>query len=107
MRDEATERDEHREDPNAAMTILVGIVSSILLFAIIVALQALFYEVQDSEVERKMLRQGPAELRILRSDQLEQINTYRWVDQANGVVAIPVDRAMDLMVREAREGEAP
>lgn len=96
-----------QDDPNAPMTVVVGIVGCILVFVIIVALQALFHEAKDAEFRRKVINQKPEQLRSLRSEQLEQLNSYRWVDQQAGVVAIPIDRAMELMVQEARSETSP
>jgi len=42
--------------------------------------------------------------------QEEEVNTYGWIDQRLGVVRIPVDRAMDVILRRglpARSGAAP
>lgn len=39
------------------------------------------------------------------SAQTERINSYAWVNQNNGIVQIPVERAMRLVVRELQEEE--
>jgi hypothetical protein len=36
----------------------------------------------------------------LRDQQLEQLSRYEWVDRDAGVVAIPIDEAIDLVVKE-------
>ena len=38
------------------------------------------------------------ELKEYRDGQRDILNSYSWVDQAGGVVRIPVDRAMDLVI---------
>jgi hypothetical protein len=40
----------------------------------------------------------------VRSRQRELVSTYGWVDRENGIVRIPVDRAMDLVVTEHNAG---
>jgi len=40
-----------------------------------------------------------AELQNYRDAEQEQLSTYGWVDQHNGVVRIPIDRAMDLVLQ--------
>jgi hypothetical protein len=87
------------EPMGTAMTVVLG---AILLFVIVVGLQALFYQTRDDEVAAKSYAQPPQELAQVRSEQLERIRGYHWVDQPHGVVAIPIDRAMDLIVEEAR-----
>jgi hypothetical protein len=42
--------------------------------------------------------------------EMERLNSYGWIDPTNGVVHIPIDRAMSLLVERgvpARDGEAP
>ena len=45
------------DDPNVAASAVVGIISAILLFVIIVVLQAYFYGAEKSELERKVWSQ--------------------------------------------------
>lgn len=46
------------------------------------------------------LRAHPAEdLKTLRARESQKINTYRWINQANGQVAIPIDLAMKLLAQ--------
>jgi hypothetical protein len=88
------------DDPDASATIAFGIVGAILVFVLIVALQALFYRMQNEEFKKKVVAQAPEDLSRLVAEQQEQLGAYRWVDQKAGVAAIPIDRAMDLTVRE-------
>jgi len=47
------------------------------------------------------LQEHPAvELQILRRHEDEILNSYGWVDQKAGVVRIPIDKAMDLLVQK-------
>jgi len=86
-------------DPHTPTIVLVGIVGAILLFVIIVALQALFYNAETQTVSR--INQGdPRQLSRLRAEQLEAISSYGWVDQRQGTVTIPIERAMELTVRD-------
>ena len=39
------------------------------------------------------------ELQALRKHEDEQLNNYGWVDQKAGVVRIPIDKAMDIMIQ--------
>ena len=93
-------------DPDTSATIVVGVVGAIVVFAIIVALQALFYNVEASETVSKVYSVAPEQYSRLRADQLETLNSYRWIDRKNGVVGIPIDRAMELVVQEARARES-
>ena len=49
---------------------------------------------------------APAEaMAALRASETERLTTYGWVDQAAGIVRLPIDRAMDLIA--GRAGAAP
>jgi len=43
------------------------------------------------------LDDGHADYLALRQQQSEKLNSYGWVDRSNGIVRIPIDRAMDLI----------
>ncbi len=88
-------------DPNTSTTILVGLVGAILVFVIIVGLQTLFYRAEYAETVSKVYRRDPQELSRLRADQIEQLHGYRWIDREKGVVAVPIEIALELVVRES------
>ena len=90
------------DDPNVPISAIVGIVSAIALFVVIVLLQGLFYAMQEGELERKVWSQTSEELRALDADQLKQLNSYGWVSEPDGIAHIPIDRAMDLVAQAQR-----
>jgi hypothetical protein len=92
-------------EPNTTLTALVGVVFAIVLFALVVFLQAFFYRAEERENVRKVVAVAPEELSQLRAQQLETLHSYRFIDAKTGVVAIPIDRAMDLVVRDG--GKSP
>ena len=99
----ATGAPPEERDPKSGTTLIVGAVGVILLAVVVILLQVLFHRTAEAERWRKVVSQQPQELRRVQAEQLERINGYRWVDEPNGVVAIPVDRAMELVIQEARE----
>jgi len=105
------DHDEHQvilapeDDPNALMTVLLGVIGCVLLLAILFGLEAVFYSSQQSEFREKVVSSKPAELRLVQSEQLEAIRDYHWIDREAGVVGLPVERAMELMVEEQRGRE--
>lgn len=88
------------DDPDVPASAIVGIIGAILLFVIIVALQALFYRMEERELVRKVYDQPYEELQALDADQLETLNSYGWVDQQNQIAHIPIERAMELVVAD-------
>jgi len=92
-----------KDDPDAPMTAIIGAIGFFALFLIVVALQALFYHVEKSQMERKKSIRVQLLLRTAQSEQQQQLYTYRWVSQPQGVVAIPIDRAMQLTAAQLRQ----
>ena len=90
------------DDPNVQNSAVVGIISAIALFVIIVLLQALFFQMEEAELNRKVFSQPYEALQQLDSDQLEILNSYGWISEAEGVAHVAIDRAMDLVAEEAR-----
>ena len=88
------------EDPNVPLSAVIGLVGAVLLFVIIVGLQALFYSMEQREMAKKVYSQPYQALQQLDADQLERLNSYGWVNQSKGVVHIPIDRAMEMVARE-------
>ena len=89
------------DDPNVAASAVVGIISAIVLFVIIVLLQAWFYQAEEDERFRKIYSQPYEELQKLDNQQLETLGSYGWVSEGDGVAHIPIERAMELVVAEA------
>ncbi len=90
------------DDPNVAASAVVGIISAILLFVIIVVLQAYFFNAEQAELEKKVWSQPNQALQQLDAGQLELLSSYSWVSETDGVVRIPIERAMELVAAEKR-----
>jgi hypothetical protein len=89
------------DDPNAPLTALVAILFAVLTVAIVVALQGYFEYAQHAEYRIKVVDAVPEQLQKVREDGQAQLNGYRWIDPEAGVVAIPIERAMELTVDRA------
>jgi len=90
------------DDPNVAASAVVGIISAILLFVIIVVLQAFFYGAEQRELEKKVYSQPYQALQQLDAKQLELLTSYGWVSEAEGLVRVPIERAMELVVADGQ-----
>lgn len=68
---------------------------------------ALFFKTGERQPEGVRLQTAPlTELQVSRAEELKILNGYAWVDQAAGVVHIPIDQAMRLYVAR-QAGAAP
>jgi hypothetical protein len=52
-------------------------------------------------VEPRLQPSPPEGLKALRTQEDKKLTSYEWIDKEAGVVAIPIDRAMDLFVQRA------
>jgi hypothetical protein len=93
------------QEPNTPLTAVVGLVFAILLFVVIVLLQAFFYRAEDEENVRKVVAVAPEALSQLRAQQEELLHSYKIIDPQKGVIAIPIDLAMELFVQDG--GKTP
>jgi len=87
-------------DPKASTTLVAAVVGALIVLVLSIAVQAYFYNAEEAEHARKVISAVPQDLARLRAEQQEQLATYRWVDQRSGLVQIPIDRAMELTVRD-------
>jgi hypothetical protein len=90
------------DDPRPAPTALVSALFVLFFAVILLGLQAYYAKAERDELDRKVLLQPFEERERLRAEQLERLRTYRWVDREAGRVAIPIERAMDLVAEELR-----
>ncbi len=86
-------------DPKTGLTATIGIVGSLILILIVVALQALFYHVED-DIYSEIYAEPNLDVRMVKAQQLEVLNSYGWVDREKGVVRIPIDRAIEMVIAE-------
>ena len=65
---------------------------------------------QEKEPPAPRLQTQPfKDVYLLKQDSNERLNSYGWADKANGIVHIPIDRAMEFTVKQGlptRPGEA-
>lgn len=94
-----------RDDLNTPVIALVGFIGAVVLFAIIVFLQVVFYRVEARQRYEKDISQAPAELTTLVHNQQARLAEYHWFDEKKKIVSIPIQRAMELVAAELSQGE--
>jgi hypothetical protein len=89
---------------NVFGVVMIGFVTSILLWVSVVALQAYYNNTAGAlESDRSASGKG-REMRDLKAKQLAEMMDSKFVDPKKGVVTIPIDEAMRLVVRDAKQG---
>ncbi len=86
----------------SARGIVIGLVVGVLVMVVaLVALDQLYITTRE-EVEQENVRSRvDPRLQELHARETRQLTTYGVVDGEKGIVHIPIDRAMKLMVEEA------
>lgn len=85
---------------------VVGLVSVLLTVDFITGLQALYYWQLNRTEASKSLDQPP-KLQALLNVQRSHLNEYRIVDAKKGIAAIPISKAMELVVAEQLQEQQP
>jgi hypothetical protein len=113
---------EQRIRPIVSFTIALAAVTVLVLFLMKIAASTLEREAsrgsrpvhplaETGKVEQPpepRLQESPAlDLARFRAREEERLSTYAWVDRPNGVVRIPIERAMELVAREGLPARPP
>ena len=78
--------------------VVLGVIGLSLGLLIIVAR---YFDVEVShEISEKVLTHVNPQLTSVRADEQARLTHYQWVDQKAGVVRIPLDRAVELTLKE-------
>jgi len=86
--------------------VLVGVLGSALVFHFFVSHQPLgppaspFENVRTVPPEPRLQTAAPLDLGHYRAEQEKILDSYGWVDPQAGIVRIPVNRAMDLLLQK-------
>lgn len=98
-----TEQFEHNigdhEDPEIGSTWMVGLVGSIILVVIILALTAMYYNLERQLVDERVMKRDAAEVRLLNEAHEAQLNRW-WIEEGTDRVGVPIDYAMELYLEE-------
>ncbi|HOX24696.1 MAG TPA: hypothetical protein PLL30_02905 [Candidatus Krumholzibacteria bacterium] len=92
-----------KDSLDTGLIVTIGALLVILTFALILLVQGWFYQAQTEEYVRKVVEPRSAQLSSALADMQESLHTYRVLDPEAGRVGIPIERAMELVVREGLE----
>ena len=83
---------------------LWGVVAVVILAILLVWLRSYFFLVRNETVQKNYLSAPNPKIDELHAHEQQVLTSYGWVDQQKGIVHIPIDQAMELMVRERGAG---
>ena len=83
---------------------LIAALGALLIMAILVSITRKYTRPAPLGADRAAVRR--AALIELRGEENKQLNEYGWADQAKGLVRLPIDRAMELTVKNGKDAAA-
>ncbi|MFQ5653378.1 MAG: hypothetical protein ACE5GW_01435 [Planctomycetota bacterium] len=93
------------DDPNAPSTLYVGLVGTVIFVICVLAIAAIYYGASADMTAEQSFSVDPRELMELRALQRERLEGYDWVDVDKGVLSIPVEEGMRMVIEEhSRKG---
>ena len=90
-----------KRDVNIFMVIGLSVVSVTILIVILIFLIDYFVETKEQMILETQLQPESVDLNSLLSAGQAELTTYKVLDAERNIYRIPIDRAMDLLVREA------
>jgi hypothetical protein len=83
-------------EPDAFQLMFIGALGAILVVVAVFVVQGLYDRRRNYEFGRKIVAETPRDLKQAREEQLAKFEP-RWIDREHGVVAVPIERAMELV----------
>ena len=97
---------ERYDNINTPKIVVIGFISAIVTFAAIVGAQALSFAAYSAETKEKDILAADAIVNDALTQQQARLSSYNWVDPEKGVVSIPIDEAMKLVLEEESSRKA-
>jgi hypothetical protein len=88
-----------RQDVNAPLIVLIGVVSGLLLLVIVFGLQAWFVREESAEIAAKWRVSKNQWLDDLRAEQLAKIQKAGFADPEKTKPTLPIAQGMQLMIQ--------
>jgi|GEM_PF-1012685 hypothetical protein len=93
-----------RGEPNTPIIGFIGGAIVLIVIIVILGIQFVYQRSLQDQVAQKQELPVASDLLELRAKEDAALYQYRYIDRAAGTVGLPIERAMDLLVKEAAEG---
>jgi hypothetical protein len=90
------------DDVNTPVIAAIGFLAIAGLVAFVLFLEVLYYRDAARQEDEKVIAQPTVEVLNLKTEQQGRLANYAWADHK--IKAIPIDRAMDLVLAELARG---
>lgn len=95
-----------RQEPKSGLIAIFTVISIVSLVLIVGGMQAYFEHIREREIYEKVLAPVGEDLLALRAREETQLRSYGYINKDKGQVRLPMDRAIDLVVKEFEEGKS-
>ena len=82
---------------------LAGFVSAVLTFVVIVAVQVLYLQMESSFGRSAAETDSASRTDQLIAEQEGRLASYAWIDREQGLIQVPIERAMELTLGETAQ----
>ncbi len=76
----------------------------VLILVGAVWIQAYYHFLEQGQITEKIIEVSMPDRELHAANQRELLEGYRWIDREKGVVGLPIGRAMELVLEDARGG---
>jgi hypothetical protein len=94
-------------EPKGGFIAIFGVATVVTLLATILGIQYYFDQAFEHQTYTEVLAADSEQLKNLHTTEDTQLYSYQYVDRAQGTVRLTIDRAMDLLAKEAAENRLP
>ncbi len=91
------------DDLDTTMIAYVGAVGTIITFFTVFAVAALDMSFEKKQNVEKVIEVPEVNSDSILASQAAALTEYRWIDQDKKIVAVPIDRAMEIVVQEEQD----
>ncbi len=92
-------------EPRSGLIALFGIAAIVLVVVAVFAIQVYYDHVREKQLYEKVLAPVSDDLRSLRAKEDGELHSYGYADRDASKVRIPIERAMELLEKEAAAGK--
>ena len=90
-----------KRDLNLKWVAGIAILSILILVVFLVLLDSFFVVEREAQVYDSVLNSSSKEYQEIMARDTRILNSYGYVDKEKGLVHIPIDKAMELLVKES------
>lgn len=89
--------------PKNGIIVTTIVVTAAAVVLSVLGIREVYYSAFGAEAQAKIYGLPNAELREVRAEEKAKLNRYQWVSKKDGVVRIPLDRAVSLTLADYKE----